>query len=178
MGDSEIAQRGGESEKSATAIASFPALGADYSHITPLCLYAKRPIYFGLSGQQLLEFTALVHLRHDVRTPDEFTLDVELRDGRPLGVFLDALADIHNEFEYDLAKGVGVRGLFSAAPVAIVGNGKAEGVEFRKTEVVDGQVREIAGSEFVVPCDLVILATGQEKQKSLLSQIKGQLFAA
>ncbi len=80
------------------------------------------------------------------------------------------------EFEYDLAKGVGVRGLFSAAPVAIVGNGKAEGVQFRKTEVVDGQVREIAGSEFVVPCELVILATGQEKQKSLLSQIRGELF--
>jgi dihydropyrimidine dehydrogenase (NAD+) subunit PreT len=77
------------------------------------------------------------------------------------------------EFEYDLAKGVGVKGLFAAQPVAIVGNGKAEGVQFRKTEVVDGEVREIAGSEFVVPCEMVILATGQEKQKSVLSLIKG-----
>jgi dihydropyrimidine dehydrogenase (NAD+) subunit PreT len=80
------------------------------------------------------------------------------------------------EFEYALAKGVGVRGLFSAQPVEIVGNGKAEGVKFILTEVVDGQVKEIAGSEFVVACDMVILATGQEKQKSLLSQIKGELF--
>ncbi len=80
------------------------------------------------------------------------------------------------EFEYDLAKGVGVRGLFSAQPVEIVGNEKAEGVKFIRTEVVDGQVKEIAGSEFVVSCDMVILATGQEKQKSLLSQIKGELF--
>ena len=77
------------------------------------------------------------------------------------------------EFEYDLAKGVGVRGLFSAQPVAILGKDKVEGVQFRKTEVVDGNVKEIAGSEFVIACEMVILATGQSKQKGLLSQIKG-----
>lgn len=75
------------------------------------------------------------------------------------------------EFEYDLAKGVGVRGLFSASPLAILGNGKVEGVKFIRTEVVGDQVKEIAGSEFVVSCDMVILATGQEKQKSILSLI-------
>jgi dihydropyrimidine dehydrogenase (NAD+) subunit PreT len=77
------------------------------------------------------------------------------------------------EFEYDLAKGVGVRGLFSAQPIAIMGNGKVEGVKFLRTEVVGDQVREVAGSEFLLPCDMVILATGQEKQKHVLSLIKG-----
>ena len=80
------------------------------------------------------------------------------------------------EFEYDLAKGVGVRGLFAAQPLEILGDAKVEGVKFIRTEVVDGQVQEVAGSEFTVSCDMVILATGQEKQKSLLSQIKGELF--
>lgn len=79
-------------------------------------------------------------------------------------------------FEYELAKGVGVRGLFSAAPVAIVGTGRVEGVQFRETEVVGDRLQEVAGSEFVVPCDMVILATGQDKQRSILSLIKGLEF--
>lgn len=77
------------------------------------------------------------------------------------------------EFEYDLAKGVGVKGLFNAQPVAIKGNDKVEGVELIKTEVVDGRVRNIEGSEFVVPCSMVILATGQEKQVGFLGAIEG-----
>ncbi len=77
------------------------------------------------------------------------------------------------EFEYDLAKGVGVKGMFNVQPVAIKGNGKVEGVELIRTEVVDGRVRNIAGSEFVVPCGMVILATGQEKQVGFLGQIEG-----
>jgi dihydropyrimidine dehydrogenase (NAD+) subunit PreT len=77
------------------------------------------------------------------------------------------------EFEYDLAKGVGVRGLFSAQPVAILGTDKVEGVQFLQTKVIAGMVKEIAGSEFVVPCEWVILATGQEKQASMLSLISG-----
>jgi dihydropyrimidine dehydrogenase (NAD+) subunit PreT len=80
------------------------------------------------------------------------------------------------EFEYDLAKGVGVRGLFSAQPVSIVGTDKVEGVQFIRTEVVGNEVKEVAGSEFIVPCEMVILATGQEKQKSFLAQIQGLEF--
>lgn len=80
------------------------------------------------------------------------------------------------EFEYELAKGVGVRGLFSAQPVAIIGTDKVEGVQFIRTEVVGDQVKEVPGSEFVVHCDMVILATGQEKQKSVLSLIEGLEF--
>lgn len=77
------------------------------------------------------------------------------------------------EFEYDLAKGAGVKGLFNASPLEIVGNGKVEGVKFICTEEKDGQLVNIAGSEFVIPCDRVVLATGQEKQASFLGNISG-----
>lgn len=77
------------------------------------------------------------------------------------------------EFEYDLAKGVGVKGMFNVQPVAVKGEGKVEGVELVRTEVVDGRVRNIAGTEFVVPCGMLVLATGQQKQVGFLEQIDG-----
>ena len=87
-------------------------------------------------------------------------------------------------FEYDLAKGVGVKGLFNVAPVEITGHGHVAGVKFIRTETRDGQVQEIAGSEFVEPCDMVIKATGQAKQTGFLSLIpdlkldgKGRIIA-
>ncbi len=75
------------------------------------------------------------------------------------------------EFEYDLAKGVGVKGLFNASPVAIIGNDKAEGVRFIKTRQSNGKLKTIEGSEFDIKCDLVIRATGQSKMKDLLNEI-------
>ncbi|MCC3160699.1 FAD-dependent oxidoreductase [Hymenobacter sp. 15J16-1T3B] len=77
------------------------------------------------------------------------------------------------EFEYDLAKSVGVKGLFNVAPVEIVGNGKVEGVKFIRTATRDGQVQIVPGSEFVEPCDMVIKATGQAKQTGFLHLIPG-----
>ena len=77
------------------------------------------------------------------------------------------------DFEYDLAKGVGVKGLFNIAPVEIVGNDYVAGVKFIRTETTNGRVVEIAGSEFVEPCDMVIKATGQAKQTEFLSLIPG-----
>lgn len=76
-------------------------------------------------------------------------------------------------FEYDLAKSVGVQGVFNVAPLEIVGNGKATGVRFVRTKVENGKVVEIAGSEFIETCDFVIKATGQSKRKSFLSAISG-----
>lgn len=76
-------------------------------------------------------------------------------------------------FEYDLAKSVGVQGIFNIAPVEIVGNGKATGVRFVRTKVENGKVVEVSGSEFVEPCDWVIKATGQSKRKTFLSAISG-----
>ena len=88
-------------------------------------------------------------------------------------------------FEYELAKGVGVKGLFNVAPVEIVGNGHVAGVRFIRTALAaDGQLQTVPGSEFVAPCDMVIKATGQAKQTAFLSLIanlkldsKGRIIA-
>ena len=47
-----------------------------------------------LLREQLLQLARLVHLAQDVAAADEFAVDVELRNRRPVGVFLDALADL------------------------------------------------------------------------------------
>lgn len=77
------------------------------------------------------------------------------------------------EFEYDLAKSVGVKGMFNVSPVEITGNGKAEGVKFIRTKSFGGKIELIKGSEFTEPCDMVIIATGQLKQKDILMNISG-----
>ncbi|KAA3613803.1 MAG: NAD(P)-dependent oxidoreductase [Calditrichaeota bacterium] len=74
-------------------------------------------------------------------------------------------------FEYDLAKSVGTRGVFNAAPLEIIGTSHVEGVKFAQTEIIDGKVKILPGSEFIKPCDMVIKATGQETQVNLLNQI-------
>ncbi|MEK7255457.1 MAG: FAD-dependent oxidoreductase, partial [Bacteroidota bacterium] len=51
-------------------------------------------------------------------------------------------------FEYELAKSVGVKGIFNVAPVAIFGDGKVEGVRFRQTKTENGQVVSVPDSEF------------------------------
>src|SRR3954469_11170539 len=45
-----------------------------------------------LVGKELLQFAGLEHLADDVATADELALDVELRNGRPVGIGLDAVA--------------------------------------------------------------------------------------
>lgn len=77
------------------------------------------------------------------------------------------------EFEYDLAKGTGVKGLFNVAPLEIRGNGKVSGVQFIRTKTENGKVENIPGSEFFVDCDWVIKATGQSKQMQFLQNING-----
>lgn len=76
-------------------------------------------------------------------------------------------------FEYDLAKGVGVKGMFNITPVEIYGNEHVEGVKFKRTENNNGGIVEIEGSEFDIDCDMVIKATGQSKQINFLSLIEG-----
>jgi len=75
-------------------------------------------------------------------------------------------------FEYDLAISAGVDSLFNAIPIAIIGNGKVEGVKFAKTEVVNGILQTNMKNTFIVKCDLVIKATGQAKQGSLYELIQ------
>ncbi len=67
-------------------------------------------------------------------------------------------------FEYDLAISAGVDSLFNVSPIAIVGNGKVEGVKFAKTETVEGKLQTNMNNTFIVRCDMVIKATGQAKQ--------------
>src|SRR5688572_15317585 len=43
---------------------------------------------------ELLKLASLEHLHHDVRAADELALDVELRNGRPFRIVLDALPDL------------------------------------------------------------------------------------
>src|SRR3954471_2185752 len=43
---------------------------------------------------QRLQLAGLEHLHHDVGTAEEFALHVELRHGRPIGIVLDAGADL------------------------------------------------------------------------------------
>lgn len=77
------------------------------------------------------------------------------------------------EFEYDLAKSVGVKGMFNISPVAILGAEKVEAVRFTKTKIIDGRVIPVDNSEFDLSCDMVIRATGQSKMIELLEQIDG-----
>ena len=77
------------------------------------------------------------------------------------------------DFEYDLAKEVGVKGLFGVNPIEISGNGKVTGVKFVKTRDENGQLKSIEGSEFTEACDMLIFATGQAKQTGFLGQIDG-----
>ena len=42
--------------------------------------------------EQFLQLAAFVHFRHDVRAADELPVDIQLRNGRPIGEVLDCLA--------------------------------------------------------------------------------------
>ena len=77
------------------------------------------------------------------------------------------------EFEYDLAKAVGVKGMFNVSPVAILGDGKVQAIRFAQTTTKDGLLVTVPDSEFDIPCDMVIRATGQSKQANFLEMIDG-----
>ena len=71
------------------------------------------------------------------------------------------------DFEVELAKTDGATIVLNAAPVRVVGKKKVEGVEFAPTSTVKGKLVEDLKSTFVIPCDRVIAAIGQVKNKSL-----------
>lgn len=74
-------------------------------------------------------------------------------------------------FEYQLAIAAGTQSIFEVTPVEILGNDAVTGVKFRRTQAVNHQTEEIQASEFVLDCDLLILATGQAKQTKLYQLI-------
>jgi glutamate synthase (NADPH/NADH) small chain len=67
------------------------------------------------------------------------------------------------EYEYDLAKQDGIEFLWQTAPVEILGNGSVAALRCQKTDGSD--------AIFDVPCDMVIKATGQQKQIGFFQSI-------
>ncbi len=83
------------------------------------------------------------------------------------------------DFEVDHALQAGVRFLYLTSPVKVIGETHVEGLLCVKNEVVNAaaegkpEIKAIAGSEFVLPCDMIIFATGQEKMMDFYSRIPG-----
>jgi len=83
------------------------------------------------------------------------------------------------DFEVEHAKLAGVKFLYLTSPVEIVGHTHVEGLLCLQNEVLglptDTQgkvdIMPIPGSELLLPCDMVIFATGQEKMEAFYRQI-------
>ncbi len=65
-----------------------------------------------------------------------------------------------SEFEQELATSKGVRLIYNAAPIRVIGNGAAQAVEFAYTHEVNGKL-ENTGETFTVKADQVFKAIGQ-----------------
>ena len=80
-------------------------------------------------------------------------------------------------FEFEFAKREGIEYRFLTAPVSIKGSSHVEGLECQKMQLgtadASGRPRPepIPNSNFVLECDMVISAIGQEKQTSIAEQL-------
>jgi len=75
-------------------------------------------------------------------------------------------------FEYELAKQDGGKFLFNALPVEIIAGeaGSVTAIRVVRTEMdAQGRLHVIEGSEFTIPCDMVLKAVGQGKQMGWLT---------
>jgi dihydropyrimidine dehydrogenase (NAD+) subunit PreT len=86
------------------------------------------------------------------------------------------------DYEYELAKRDEIEFLWQTAPVEILPDGDSKRVgalRCLRTRLAEPDssgrrsVKPVEGSEFVVPVDMVIKATGQQKMRELLSSIPG-----
>ena len=80
------------------------------------------------------------------------------------------------DFEYELAKSVGVDGMFNVTPVEIIGvDGRVTAVKFEYTNRINhGKASPLGRLEgLLIECDWVIKATGQSRQIELLKLIDG-----
>jgi glutamate synthase (NADPH/NADH) small chain len=83
------------------------------------------------------------------------------------------------DFEYDFAAMEGISFKFLTQPIAITGNGKVEALRCQDVELAgkdeSGRPKPqvIAGSDFDIPCDMVITAIGQVKHEQLLHELVG-----
>jgi glutamate synthase (NADPH/NADH) small chain len=69
-----------------------------------------------------------------------------------------------------VARQNGARGQFQALPVAFEGNGKVERAKLIK---LDDAKKPIAGTEYTVDADLVLVAIGQSTLGAMLSGLEG-----
>jgi dihydropyrimidine dehydrogenase (NAD+) subunit PreT len=81
-------------------------------------------------------------------------------------------------YEYELAKADGIRFEWFVQPLRVVGNGRAEGLEFVRTVASDPRARTapitpVSGSNFVVRADMIVKALGQESLWDLLKALPG-----
>jgi dihydropyrimidine dehydrogenase (NAD+) subunit PreT len=80
-------------------------------------------------------------------------------------------------FEYEFAKAEGIEYRFLTAPVAIVGTDRVTGLECSRMALgaadASGRPRPeaVPDSNFILECDMVIKAIGQQKQPSLPEQL-------
>lgn len=87
------------------------------------------------------------------------------RDAEAMGAY---------KHEQELAKKDGAIFVYNAQPVEVVGEGgRVTGVKFVQTQVTDKGLENVAGSEFVIDCDVVLRATGQSKLTAFLSLFEG-----
>jgi len=76
------------------------------------------------------------------------------------------------DFEYDLAKADGASFLFHTIPTEVLAeNGHVCALRLARTEIRDGRMSIIPGSERVEPFDLVLKAVGQEKQAQFFEKL-------
>ena len=84
-------------------------------------------------------------------------------------------------YEYELAKSDAVEFRWKSAPVEIITGESGKVTALRCIETIAGQAdasgrvgySPVAGSEFEIPCDMIIKALGQSKMSGFLSQIEG-----
>jgi len=75
------------------------------------------------------------------------------------------------DFEYELAKKDGCSFIFDASPIEVLGDSEVNGLKLISTEIVDGRPVPIAGSDYTIPCDMLIKASGQLARRKLLESI-------
>ena len=78
------------------------------------------------------------------------------------------------DHEWDGAVKEGARGVWRAQPVEIVGDGELEALRCRRTRAdEDGSLQLVDDSDFEIPCDLVVLAIGQQKLGWMFDDVDG-----
>ncbi len=78
------------------------------------------------------------------------------------------------DFEYEHARAEDVRFVWQVLPTRVLGDDAVTGIELVKTE---GSTPEpVAGSEFFLPCDMVIVALGQTRLARMIGPDRGIEF--